>query len=134
LINASTDTHLWAERYERDLRDILALQSEVARAIAEEIQIKLTPRERAQLGQTRMVNPEAYEAYLKGRYYWNKRTPDAVKRGAEYFHLAIEKDPTYAAAYPSLADGAAVTGFCGLCVSGRRFRQGQVDSTEGVGN
>ena len=114
LINASTDTHLWAERYERDLRDILALQSEVARAIAEEIQIKLTPRERAQLGQTRMVNPEAYEAYLKGRYYWNKRTPDAVKRGAEYFHLAIEKDPTYAAAYASLADGAAVTGFWGF--------------------
>jgi tetratricopeptide (TPR) repeat protein len=61
-----------------------------------------------------MVNPAAYEAYLKGRYYWNKRTPDAVKRGAEYFHLAIEKDPTYAAAYASLADGAAVTGFWGF--------------------
>jgi len=114
LINASTDTHLWAESYDRDLRDILALQSEVARAIAGEIQITLTPREEAQLGRTRPVNREAYEAYLKGRYYWNRRTPEGVKKGAEYFLQAIERDPTYAGAYAGLADSAGVAGFWGV--------------------
>jgi TolB-like protein/Flp pilus assembly protein TadD len=114
LINAATDTHLWAEEYERDLRDILALQSEVARAVANEIRVKLTPREQDQLARTRPVNPDAYEAYLKGRYYWDKRRPDAVKKGAEYFKLAIEKDPTYAAAYAGLADSAGAAGFWGF--------------------
>ena len=114
LVNASTDMHMWAESYDRDLRDILALQSEVARAIAKEIQITLTPQEKAQLRQTRTVDPGAYEAFLKGRYHWNKRTPAAVKKGMEFFQRAIEKDPTYAAAYVSLADGAAVTGFWGF--------------------
>src|SRR5436190_1637732 len=88
LIEASSDTHLWAESYERDLRDVLHLQSEIARAVAAGIQAKLTPREQEQLAKARPVNPEAYEAYLKGRYYWDKRRPDAVKRGAEYFQMA----------------------------------------------
>ena len=111
LVNASTDKHLWAESYDRDLRDILALQSEVARAIASEIQIKLTPQEQKQLARARPVNPEAYEAYLKGRYYWNRRTPEGVKKGAEYFQQAIEKDPAYAAAYAGLADSAGIAGW-----------------------
>jgi TolB-like protein/Flp pilus assembly protein TadD len=114
LINASSDTHLWAESYERDLRDILALQSEVARAIARKIQITLTPLEQAQLGPARAVDPEAYQLYLKGRHYWNKRSPDADKKGVECFQRAIEKDPTYSAAYASLADCAAVAGFWGF--------------------
>ena len=76
LIQASTDTHMWAESYERDLREILALESEVARAIATEVQAKLTPREEAQLARVRpAVNPEAYEAYLIARHYWSQRTP-----------------------------------------------------------
>jgi serine/threonine protein kinase len=114
LINASSDTHLWAESYDRDLRDILALQSEVARAIAAEIQAKLKPREKEQLARVRRVNPDAYEAYLKGRYYWNKRTLSAVKKGTEYFQQAIEKDPTYAAAYAGLADSAGIAGWWGF--------------------
>ena len=114
LIDAKTDVHLWAESYERDLRDVLTLQSEVAGAVAREIQITLTPQERTQLAPKGQVNPEAYVAYLKGRYYWNKRTPDAVRKAAEYLQRAIEKDPTYAAAHASLADGAAVTGFWGF--------------------
>jgi TolB-like protein/Flp pilus assembly protein TadD len=114
LVNASTDMHLWAESYDRDLRDILALQSEVARAIASEIQVTLTPQERVQLTKTRPVNPSAYEAFLKGRYYWNKRSPEAVKKGAVYFQKAIEKDPTYLAAYAGLADCAGVAGFWGF--------------------
>jgi TolB-like protein/Tfp pilus assembly protein PilF len=114
LIDASSDTHLWAESYDRDMRDILALQSDVARAIAAEIQPKLTPLEQEQLARAHPVKPEAYEAYLKGRYYWNKRTPDAVKKGAEYFQQAIEKDPTYAAAFAGLADIYVVLGYWGF--------------------
>jgi TolB-like protein/DNA-binding winged helix-turn-helix (wHTH) protein/Flp pilus assembly protein TadD len=114
LLDARSDTHLWAESYDRDLRDILALQSEVAHAIAREVQVKLTPQEHAQLAQTRPVDPQAYEAYLKGRYHWNKRSGEGVRKGAEYFQLAIEHDPSYAAAYAGLADCAGISGWWGF--------------------
>ena len=104
LIQAATDKHLWARSYDRDLNDVLALQSEVAGAIANEIQIKLTPQEQARLASARPVNPDAHEAYLKGRYYWNLRTTVGMKKGMEYFQQAIDKDPTYALAYTGLAD------------------------------
>ncbi|MGH7595064.1 MAG: protein kinase domain-containing protein [bacterium] len=110
LIEAVTDRHLWAKSYERELRDILALQNEVARAVADEIKVKLTPQEQARLTSTRQVNPEAHEAYLKGRYYWNKRTEEGLKKASEYFHQAIEKDPAYALAYAGLADAYALLG------------------------
>ena len=108
LIQAATDKHLWAETYERDLRDVLALQDEVARDITTEIQIKLTPQQQARLASTRPVNPEAHEAYLMGRYYWNKRTEAGVKKAIEYFQIAIEKDPGYSLGYAGLADAYAV--------------------------
>lgn len=111
LVRATTDTHLWAENYERDLRDVLALQAEVARAIAAEIQVKLTPEEQAQLRRTRQVDAKAYEFYLKGRYHWNKRSLEGLMKGAEYFQKAIDRDPTYAAAYAGLADSASRLGF-----------------------
>src|SRR5205814_3729326 len=79
LIDAAKETHLWAESYERDLRDVLALQSEVAQAIAREIRIKLTPVDRARFAEVYSVDPEAYEAYLKGRYHWNQRSGEGVK-------------------------------------------------------
>jgi eukaryotic-like serine/threonine-protein kinase len=111
LIDAATDTHLWAENYERDLQDVLALQGEVACAIAEEIRVKLTPEEQVQLRPTRRVNAEAYELYLKGRYHWNKRNLPGLTKGTEYFQQAIDRDPTYAAAYAGLADTASRLGF-----------------------
>lgn len=114
LINAVQESHLWAESYERDLRDVLALQSEIAQAIAREIQVKLTPQERVQLSETRPVDPDAYEAYLKGRYYWNKRSGDALGKATECFREAIEKDPSYAAAYAGLADCASSAGWFGF--------------------
>jgi TolB-like protein/Tfp pilus assembly protein PilF len=115
LIQASTDTHMWAESYERDARDVLELEADVARAIAAEIQAKLTPREEAQLARARpALNPEAYEAYLLGRYWWARRTAEGLKKGAEYFRQAIDKDPTYAPAYVGLADVASSAGFWGF--------------------
>ena len=113
LIHAATDTHLWAESYERDLRDVLALQSEAARAIASEIQVKLKPQERVRLERTRRVDPEAHEALLKGRYHWNKWSPEGLQKGVEYFQQAIEKDPTYAAAYAGLAESYVFLGYWG---------------------
>jgi len=104
LIQANPEKHLWARSYERDLNDVLALQSEVAGAIANEIKIKVTPQEQARLASARPVNPEAHEAYLKGRFYWNLRTKEGVNKGKEYFQQAIEKDPGYALAYAGLAD------------------------------
>ncbi len=110
LIQTPADRHLWAESYEGDLHDTLALQKKVARAIAEHIRIELTPKEQAVLKNAKVVNPEAYEAYLKGRYFWNKRTADGLKAALAYFNQAIEEDPKYAQAYSGLADTYALLG------------------------
>jgi TolB-like protein/Flp pilus assembly protein TadD len=110
LIWASDDKHLWAQSYEGELRDVFALQRKVARSIAEQIRIKLNPNEQAELKHLKAVNAEAYEAYLKGRYFWNKRTGEGLKRAVDYFNQAIEKDPNYAQAYAGLADSYALMG------------------------
>ncbi len=104
LIHAATDTHIWAKDYERDLRDVLSLQSEVARAIASEIKVQLTPQEQTRLASTRPVNPEALEAYLRGRYLWNKFTVEGFQQAVAHFELAIQKDTLYALPYAGLAD------------------------------
>ena len=110
LIQAPADKHLWAQSYEGDVRETLALQRQVARAIAEEIRIELTPHEQAVLNNVNRVNPEAYEAYLKGRYFWNKRTADGLTKAIDYFNEAIEKKPDYAQAFAGLADSYALAG------------------------
>lgn len=103
LIRAAADQHLWAESYERDLRDVLGLQDEVAHAIAEQVGSRLTPKNSTHHESPRTVVPEAYDAYLKGQYFWNKRTPESLKKSVEYFQQAIAKDPEYAPAYANLA-------------------------------
>jgi serine/threonine protein kinase/TolB-like protein/Flp pilus assembly protein TadD len=110
LIGAVPERHLWARSYERDLRDVLALQSAVAQAIANEIKIKVTPQEQTRLASSRPVNPEAYELYLKGRYEWNKRTEEGLKKGLEYFQQAIRMDPSCALAYSGVADSYGMLG------------------------
>ena len=110
LIDAATDKHLWSQSYEGGLRDTLALQNRAATAIADQIRITLTPREQAALKNGKVVNPEAYESYLKGRYFWNKRTADGLKAALAYFKQAIEEDPKYAPAYSGLADAYALLG------------------------
>ena len=106
LINASTDRHLWAEAYEREAGDVLKLQSEVARAIAQQVQAQLTPQEQARLGSAQTVNLEAYEAYLKGRYYLSTQysSGEGLKLSKTYFEEAIQKDPGFARGYSGLAD------------------------------
>lgn len=104
LIRVPADKHLWAQSYEGDVRDTLALQKNVALAIAKQIRITLTPQEQAVLEKARVMNPEAYDNYLKGRYFWNKRTADGLKRATYYFKQAIESDPTYPLPYTGLAD------------------------------
>jgi len=104
LVRASSDTHLWAQSYEGDLGDVLILQGKVAQAIADEIRAKVTPQERSHLANTRPVNPEAYEFYLKGRYEWNKRTEDGLRRGIEFFQQAINLAPAYALPYAGMSD------------------------------
>ncbi len=111
LLHGPTDRHLWAENYQRELRGILALQSEVARAIANQIRIKLTPQEQARLASAHLVNPAAQEAYLKGRFMWNRRSPASMLKAIEFFQEAIELDPTYAAAYAGLADSYNQLGY-----------------------
>jgi len=103
LIEGATDRNLWVESYERDLGDVLALQSDVARAIAHEIQVTLTPEEQARLTSARPVNPEAHELYLRGKYHYFKLTKKELEKANEYFQQAIEVDPNYAQAYAGLA-------------------------------
>jgi serine/threonine protein kinase/Tfp pilus assembly protein PilF len=102
LIRAASDEHLWAESFDRDLSDVLTLSGNVARIIASKVRVALTPSEEARLSAHRPVIPEAYEAFLKGRYHWNKRTAEELKKAIEYFNQAIEKDPGYALAYAGL--------------------------------
>ena len=104
LIDAAADRHLWAESYEGNVSDLLALQRDVAAAIADRIQAKLTARERAGLTSARRVNTDAYLAYIKGRSFWNQRTPAALEKGVSSFEQAIDADPGYAPAYAGLAD------------------------------
>src|SRR5260221_1086347 len=105
LIQAATDRHLWAQSYDREVRDVLGLQSEVAAAIAQAIQVKLQPEEKRRMSRTQApVRPEAYEAYLKGRFYWSKRSPKTSLKAVDYFQQAIEQDPAYAPAYSGLSD------------------------------
>lgn len=103
LIDGRSDQHLWADSYDRSLRDVLSTENEVSQSIAETIKLKLSPEEKAQLA-ARPVNPEAHDAYLKGRFFWNQRTEPDLKKALDSFQQAIAKDPNYASAYAGLAD------------------------------
>jgi serine/threonine-protein kinase len=104
LVESATDRSLWSQSYERDLVDILALQSEVARAIAGEIRVRVTPEEQSRLARSAPVNPAAHVAYLKGRYTWNRYTTEAFQESLAHYREALEADPHYALAWAGLAD------------------------------
>ena len=104
LINAATAAHLWADTYDRKLTDIFAVESEIAKSIADALRAKLSSSAEHVLASRPTENPEAHELYLRGRYFWNRRTAENLKKAADYFQQAIGKDPTYALAYSGLAD------------------------------
>ena len=104
LINALTDAHLWAETYDRKLTDIFAVESEIAKTIAETLQARLSGSEKSSIAKTPTVNPEAYELYLKGKFFAEKRTGADLRKSIEYYNQAIAKDPNYPLAYVGLAD------------------------------
>ncbi|MEW5901552.1 MAG: protein kinase, partial [Acidobacteriota bacterium] len=103
LINPNTEAQVWAQSYERDLRDVLSLQNEIVSAITREVKVQLTPQEEKRLASARQVNPEAYEAYLKGQFQWYKLNQQGLESALHYFELALEKDPEYAPAYAGIA-------------------------------
>ena len=113
LIYAATDKHIWGETYEAKWKDIGSVQSEIARQIADKLQTVLTPAEKELIEKTPTKNPEAYNSYLQGRFFWNKRTKEGLKKSLEYFEKSIAEDPDYALAYAGLADSYCVLAWWG---------------------
>ena len=114
LIDVSTDRHLWSETYDRDLRDVVSLQADVAQSIAQVIGARVTPAEASNHASTRRMDPEAYEAYLKGRFFFQKRTTAGFNKAADYFQQAVRIDPRFAEAYAGLAGTYNVLGGYGI--------------------
>jgi TolB-like protein/Tfp pilus assembly protein PilF len=114
LIRISDQTHVWAESYQREARDILALQSDFAGAVAEAVSLRLSPQEKANLASAGPVNPASYQLYLRGRYLWNQRTEDGLQKSIGYFQQALIADPSSAASYSALADAYNVLGNWGM--------------------
>lgn len=125
LIQASTDQHLWAETYERNLGDVLKLQSEVAEAIAREVEVKITPQQKARLGTAKTVNPEAYEAYLKARSFEQQGTYQGTANAKGYFEKSIQADPTFALGYVGLGDNYLDQGAFRLIPPQQAYRRGR---------
>jgi TolB-like protein/DNA-binding winged helix-turn-helix (wHTH) protein/Tfp pilus assembly protein PilF len=103
LVEAGSDQHLWAKTYERDLKNVLALQDEIAQDVAEQIRVKLTPKDRGLLIQVHTIDPEAYDAYLRGSYWLDQMTLEGFEKACDYFRKAVAKDPSYALAYVGVA-------------------------------
>ncbi|MGI8896978.1 MAG: tetratricopeptide repeat protein, partial [Pyrinomonadaceae bacterium] len=108
LMDARDKTQVWGAQYNRSGRDLMAVQQEIAREISRNLQLKLSSTEQSRVGNLHTSNAEAYELYLKGRFFWNKRTGESLKKSVDYFNQAIEKDPSYALAYVGLADAYIV--------------------------
>jgi TolB-like protein/DNA-binding winged helix-turn-helix (wHTH) protein/Flp pilus assembly protein TadD len=134
LIRASTDQHLWAEAYDRDVGDILNLQADVANAIAQQVRAQLTPTQQAQHRSARAVNPAAYDDYLRGRLYFvNEFTkPESLKRSQRYFEEAIQKDPNFALAYAGLADTYVFLAFAGALQNDQAYRLAKEEVTKAL--
>lgn len=117
LINGSTDEHLWADSYDRELANTMAMLAEVTRAIAGQIKLSLTPEQQARLSGARPVDPKAQDAYLRGRYYLNRASAEGTQRALEFFQAAIDIDPSYAPAYAGTAMACAIAGVAGSGLS-----------------
>jgi TolB-like protein/Tfp pilus assembly protein PilF len=125
LINATTDAHLWAESYDRKLTDIFTVESDIARTIADTLKAKLTGAEEQAIARRPTEVPEAYELYLKGRFFWSKRTGSDLRKAIDYFKQAIDKDPNYSLAYAGLADAYVLLPLYGAASSSDSFPQAE---------
>ena len=114
LIRVSDQTHLWAKNYDRGLKNLLEIEDELGQTMAQQVLVNLSPQRRIELSKMRTADPEAYDLYLKGRYYWNQRTPPGIKQSVGYFQQAIAKDPDFALAYAGLADAYNLSNIVGL--------------------
>ncbi len=132
LIQAEDETHLWAETYERNLTDILKLQTEVSQAIAKQAQVKLTPREEQRIAQASQVSPAAYEAYLKGRYLWNQRTEEGMRNSIALFEQALAFNPDFAMAYAGIADAYVMLACRGMAPTKATFRNAKAAARKAI--
>jgi TolB-like protein/Tfp pilus assembly protein PilF len=134
LIRVSDESHLWAQSYERALHDVLQVQAEVARAVAREIQIQLTPHEkqRSNPDTTRPVNPQAYELYLRGRHFWNRRTEEGIRKSIECFEEALRNDSRFAAAHDGISDAHTMLACRGMTPAVESFHKAKAAAREAV--
>ena len=134
LIRVSDESHLWAENYERGLHDVLEVQSEVARAVAREIQIKLTPQEQRRLDtdKTRSINPQAHELYLRGRHFWYRRTEEGIRKSIECFEQSLQYDPSFAAAYDGISDSHTMLACRGMTPAHESFHKAKAAARQAV--
>lgn len=132
LIRVSDQTHVWAQNYQRELHDLLQIQNELGTAIARQVQGNLTPQQLVDLSKMRTVNPEAYDLYLKGRFYWNERNPAAIKESITYFQQATAKDPNFALAYVGLADAFNIGNILGVYSPEESLPQAKVAATKAL--
>jgi TolB-like protein/DNA-binding winged helix-turn-helix (wHTH) protein len=133
LIHAASDRHLWAKTYEGDLQDVLTLQREVALAVAEQIRVQIAPQEKARLTSSRRMDPEAQEAYFRGRYFWNtRRTKEGLEKAIGFFQQAIARDPDYAQAYSGLADSYVLLGFRSFEAPGEAFTKAKTQAIKAL--
>ncbi|HEY7213479.1 MAG TPA: protein kinase, partial [Thermoanaerobaculia bacterium] len=132
LVRAEPEQQLWTAIFNRDARDVLALQDDVAREVAHQVQLELTDQEKARLSDARRVDPAVYDLYLQGRFHWNKRTPEELHQAIKDFRKAIAADPTYAPAYAGLADSYILLGVLGYEPREQSFRQAKAAASRAL--
>ena len=125
LVDTTNGWRLWGKQFQRPLQDVFTVQEEIAREISESLRVKLTGRQRKRLARRHTANPEAYQLYLKGRFFWNKRTEESIRKGIELFRQAIEADPTYALAYAGLAESYMPLGYWGYVPPAEAYPKGK---------
>jgi len=132
LVDVNTNHHIWGGQFNRKLADIIVVQEEIAKQISEKLRLRLTGEETARLTKRHTENTEAYQLYLKGRYWWNKRTEESLKKGIEYFNQAIAQDPSYALAYAGLADSYNLLPRYGSLPPGEAFPKAKAAATRAL--
>jgi TolB-like protein/DNA-binding winged helix-turn-helix (wHTH) protein/Flp pilus assembly protein TadD len=132
LIRVSDQTHMWAQTYDRELHDVLEIENELGKAIAQQVQLNLTQQQQSDLSKVRTVNSEAYDLYLKGRFYWNQRTVGAIQQSIALFEQAAAKDPNFALAYVGVADGYNISNILGAYSPRESFPQAKAAATRAL--